>query len=280
MPKFDTPEPIHATIEITGGHVLIRASDRTDTVVDVRPSDESSDLDVRAAEQTRVEYADGRLLVSGPKNKVRSLFRHPPMIEVTVDLPSDSRVDATAWADFRSEGRLGESSFETAAGAIRLAETGRVRLRTAAGDISLGRSTGHTDVSTSAGKIWIGEVGGTAVLKTSNGDITVGEAADDVRLVTSNGDIGVHRALGPVAAKTAFGSVRIGEVVRGSIVLETAFGELELGVREGTAAWLDVKSNHGRVRSELRVGEDPEPTDDTVEVRARTGYGDILIRRP
>jgi hypothetical protein len=280
MPKFATPEPIHATIEITGGHVLIRASDRTDTVVEVHPTDESRDLDVRAAEQTRVEYADGRLWVSAPKNKMRSLFGRPPMVDVTVDLPSDSRVEAKSWADFRSEGRLGDSCFDTAAGAIRLAETGRLRLHTAAGDISVGRAAGHLDVSTSTGKIWIGEIDGTAVLNTSNGDITVGEATGDVRLKTSNGDISIHRALSAVAAKTAYGSVRIGEVVRGSIVLETAFGELELGVREGTAAWLDVNSRHGSVRSELQASDTPEPSDDTVEVRARTAYGDILIRRP
>jgi len=30
--------------------------------------------------------------------------------------------------------------------------------------------------------------------------------------------------------------------------LETAAGELEVGIREGTAAWLDVSSKYGRVR--------------------------------
>jgi hypothetical protein len=38
--------------------VQITASDRADTVVEVRPSDES---DVKAAQQTRVEYADGAI---------------------------------------------------------------------------------------------------------------------------------------------------------------------------------------------------------------------------
>ena len=68
--------------------------------------------------------------------------------------------------------------------------------------------------------------------------------------------------------------------MRGSVVLETGFGELELGVREGTTAWLDVIAQHGSVRSELNAIDGPQQSDETVEVRARTGYGDIVIRRP
>ena len=58
MPTFDTPEPISATIDVAVGDVRITASDRADTVVEVRPSDASNDEDVKAAEQTRVEYAE------------------------------------------------------------------------------------------------------------------------------------------------------------------------------------------------------------------------------
>lgn len=280
MPTYDTPEPISVVIDITAGRVEIHASDRTDTAVEVRPSDPSRDIDVSAAEQTQVEFTDGRLLVRAPKSRLRSLIGHPPSIDVTIGLPTDSRVDAQGWADYRSQGRIGESSFDTAAGSIRLDQTGGLKLRTAAGNVSVGRAGGHTDVKTASGKIWIGEIGGAAVVRTANGDITIGEATDDVRLKTANGDITVYRALAGVDAKTAYGGVRVGEVVRGAVVLETGFGELELGIREGTAAWLDVSSQHGTVRSDLRADEGPGEAEETVKVRARTGYGDIVIRRP
>ena len=39
MPTFDTPEPITVTLELGVGDVRITASDRADTVVEVRPSD-------------------------------------------------------------------------------------------------------------------------------------------------------------------------------------------------------------------------------------------------
>ncbi len=57
MPTYSTPDPIVAVIEFEGGDARILASERDDTVVEVRPSDESRDNDVRAAEQTRVEYS-------------------------------------------------------------------------------------------------------------------------------------------------------------------------------------------------------------------------------
>lgn len=279
MPKFDTPEPITANIEMQTGHLLIRASDRTDTVVEVRPQDEGSAADVEAAAQTQVEYVGGRLLVRTPKNTFRSLIGRPPSVDVTIELPSDSPVDATAVADIRTEGRLGDSSFKSAAGTIGLDQTGRLRLRSSAGDIAVNRSTGPVDASTSTGKVRIGEVEGPAVVKTSNGDITVGEVTGDLQVKTANGDITVRRSLAGLVAKTACGSVRVGELVRGSVVLESGFGALELGVREGTAAWLDVSSKQGSVRSELEAVENPESAAETVEVRARTGYGDITIRR-
>jgi DUF4097 and DUF4098 domain-containing protein YvlB len=279
MPTFDTPEPIVATIEIAAGHIWIRAGDRSDTTVEVRPTDGSDDADVKAAEQTRVEHANGQLLVKTPKQKFRSLFGRPGSIDLTIELPSDSRVDTKAWADIRSEGRLGESTFESAAGAIRLDQTGRLKLRTAAGDLSVGRAVGQVDATTASGKVWLGEVDGTAVVKTSMGDITLGEVTGDARLNTASGDITVERALTTLVAKTAYGNVRVGEVVRGAVVLETGFGEVEVGVREGTAAWLDVRSKVGNVRSDLDAAEEPGPSDETIEVRAHTGFGDVVIRR-
>ncbi|MFC5751202.1 DUF4097 family beta strand repeat-containing protein [Actinomadura rugatobispora] len=280
MPVFETPDPISATIEAVCGHVWIRASDRADTVVEVRPADESADGDVRLAEQTRVDYDAGRLHVRSPRNTLRSLFGRTPSIEVTVELPAGSRVDAKGTGNFRGEGRLGDCSFDTAAGSIRLDRAGRLKLRSAAGDVRVDRSGGHADVLTSTGKIWLGAVEGTAVARTSNGDITVGEAAGELRLKTANGDITVDRALAAVGATTAFGSVRIGEAVRGAVTLETGFGELEIGIPEGTAAWLDVRSRFGSVRSELETSGAPPEGGETVEVRARTGYGDILVHRP
>jgi DUF4097 and DUF4098 domain-containing protein YvlB len=117
------------------------------------------------------------------------------------------------------------------------------------------------------------------VIKNSNGDTVVGEVTGDLRVKSANGRISVDRADASVVVKTANGNIRISEVVNGAIVLETAAGELEVGIREGTAAWLDVSSRYGRVRNSLDETNSPEQSEARVEIRARTSYGDILIHR-
>jgi DUF4097 and DUF4098 domain-containing protein YvlB len=144
--------------------------------------------------------------------------------------------------------------------------------------VSVSRAAGPADVSTASGKIRLGSVEGTAVVKTSNGDITLGDVTGDVRMSTANGDIDVKRALADVDAKTGYGAIRVHEVVQGSVVLKTGFGEVEVGVREGTAAWLDV-SSAATVRSDLEATDEPGPDDPKVAVRAATGWGDVIIRR-
>jgi DUF4097 and DUF4098 domain-containing protein YvlB len=141
------------------------------------------------------------------------------------------------------------------------------------------QTTGHTVVETANGDVLVREIDGTAVVRSANGDIAVGDVTGDLRLSTANGDISVERAHATVVAKTANGDVRIGEVVRGAVALESASGALEIGVREGTAAWLDVRTHGGTVECSLDASDGPEPTDETVKVRARTATGDIVVRR-
>jgi hypothetical protein len=280
MHTFTTPTPIDVSIDMGVGSVRLVASDRTDTVVDVRPADSAATADVEAAERSTVDHVNGQLTVAVPNKKtLRTLFGRPAQVDVTIELPTGSRVDADVTAPVHGEGTLGDATIATGAGAVRLEVTGRLKLRTGAGDVSVGRVAGAADLKTATGKIRVGDVAGPVVAKTANGDVTLGTADGHVRIRTAAGDIAVERALESVVAKTAAGSIRIGEVVRGSVHLETAAGELEIGVREGTAAWLDVTSGSGSVRSELESTDRPGPADETVEVKGKTGWGDVVIRR-
>jgi hypothetical protein len=270
MPTFETPEPISVTIAIGVGDVRITASDRSDTVVTVTPSDSSKQSDLQAAENTRVEYSQGSLLVRAPRSWKRyTPFGGGESIDVGIELPSGSRVEAEAdVANFTSRGRLGECRFTTAVGKIRIDETGTLHLSTSGGNVSVDRMTGRGEI-TGSGQISIGEIDGSAVIKNLNGVIWIGEVTGDLRCNSANGDVTIDRALGAVAAKTANGAVELG----------TAYGELEIGIREGTAALLDVRSSYGSVRNSLQASDRPGPSDQTVEVRARTSFGDILIHR-
>lgn len=279
MPTFDTPEPIFVTLDLVVGDTKIIASDRGDTVVQLRPSDESKRTDVMAAEQTRVEYSDGKLLVKTPKRWQYSFFSDCGSIDVAIELPVGSQVQGhTSMGDFRCTGRLSECRFKTAMGNIQVEQVGALQLSTT-GHVTVDQAAGHTEVTTASGAVRIGEIDGSAVIKNSNGDSWVGEVTGNLRVNAANGGISVDRAHATVEAKTANGDIRIGEVMRGSVVLGTAYGQLEVGIRQGTIAHLDLSSMFGRVRNDLDTSDGPGPSDETVDVRARTSFGDVVIRR-
>jgi DUF4097 and DUF4098 domain-containing protein YvlB len=280
MPAFDTPQPISATIDVVLGDIRISAGERDTTLVEVRPSDATNQDDVAAAEQTRVELSAGRLLVKAPK--LRSwLPRHTGgSVDVTIELPAGSRLDVTAQsADIDCDGSFGDCQLRLGIGQIRLEEAGKLDLRSGAGDIAADRVTGHADITVGSGDVRVGALGSTAVIKNSNGDTQVGDAAGELRLKAANGSISIDRAHAGVVAKTANGDLRLGAVARGTAVLETQIGDIEVGIPEGTAAWLDVSAAAGRVHNALDAAPAPEQSTDKLELRARTSLGNIEIRR-
>ncbi|GAA1696911.1 DUF4097 family beta strand repeat-containing protein [Kribbella yunnanensis] len=219
MYQFDTPAPITVVVDIPAGQVRFVATDRADTVVDVRPSNASKGRDVQVAEQTTVEYAEGVVRIEAvAKNRV---FGASGSIEVTVQLPVDSTVEAkAAAAGFRTDGRLGDITFDGAYGEVIVDEAAGVRLTALAGDISVGRLNGASEITTSKGDI------------------------------------------------------RIGEAVRGHIVVQTQSGDLSVQAAHGVSASLDAGTTYGRIENSLKN------TDGTPEltIHATTAHGDISAR--
>ncbi|WP_331743297.1 DUF4097 family beta strand repeat-containing protein (plasmid) [Streptomyces sp. NBC_01136] len=276
---YTTPEPISASIEIEVGNAKIVTGKRADTTVVVRPADGTKDADVKAAEQTKVDYSGGRLTVRGPKTKKRSLFGSPGAIEVVVELPVGSQVSGgAAVGAFLCEGELGECRIKVATGDIQIEHAGTAHLGTSHGDILVDRVSGNAELSGS-GRLRVGEITGTATIANSNGEITLHEVVGELRAKTANGAIAIGRAHAGLNARTANGSIRIDEVARGQVVLETGAGNIDIGIRKSTTAWLDVQSKFGRVRQLLDETEGPATSEETIEVRARSGVGDITVRR-
>ena len=278
MPTFTTPEPIHVTLDLAAGDAHISATERDDTVVEVAPRDRSRPADVRAAEETRVDFADGRLHVRAPRQGLR--WGRGGFVEVTIALPTGSRVDGrTGMGELHADGTLADCTFKSGAGAIRLERSGRLQVSCGAGDISVEGANGDADVATGSGAVRLGAVARNAVVKNANGVTAIGDAGGELRVTASNGDITVERAAGNVVAKTANGSVRVGQVARGTLELGTAYGDIEVGIAQGTAARLDVRTKFGNVRQGLEAAQAPPDDAPTVVVRGRTAYGDIVIDR-
>ena len=177
MLKFDTPAPISTVLDIPAGRIQFIAADRADTTVQVLPANTSNGRDVKVAEQTKVEYGDGVLRIeSSAKNQ---FFGPSGSIEVTVQLPAGSRVEAkAASAEFRTVGRLGDVTFDGSQASIKLDEAASARLTTVDGDVSVGRLGGDAEIRTARGDIQIAEARrGTVVLRTQAGSISVRAAA-------------------------------------------------------------------------------------------------------
>ncbi|HKV88134.1 MAG TPA: DUF4097 family beta strand repeat-containing protein [Candidatus Dormibacteraeota bacterium] len=259
---FDSPEAISIELEVEYGGVRIIAADRKTTVVDVRPATEGRRSDIDAAERTRVQFTGGRLEVRAPKSRGLNRFIRPAGIELVIQVPSGSHVRAnTAYLDFDAGGRLGDCFIKTSYGTLRVEEAAALTLQTSAGNVTAGRSTGPVQMTSSSGDLRLGEAGGPANLKTSSGGIRVDTAAESI------------------TARTAYGAIHVAHAVRGQLDLTTSYGDIEVGVVEGTATFLELRSDHGRVRNELdRVDDAPKPGE-FLKVRALVGYGDIWIRR-
>ncbi|WP_018803933.1 DUF4097 family beta strand repeat-containing protein [Salinispora arenicola] len=281
MPTFQTPAPIAVTLDLGAGELQITATDRTDTVVDVRPGSDADESDVKAAQQVKVDYTDGTLRITGPKAGAFDFSRKSKYVTVSIGVPSGSQLSAKLQAgDIRGTGQLGQCQLETSAGSVWLERTGALRLETSAGNVTAGTITGDADIHTGTGAIQLTRIDGTAVIKNSNGTTTIDTATGDLQIRTANGDIHIQRATADVDAKTNNGSIRVDEVVRGSTTLNTATGNLHIGIAEGATAKLDVQTTFGRVDNQLDNTTEPDhSTDRTISVHGHTSYGDITIRR-
>ena len=131
MPTFDTPEPIAVTLELGVGDVRIVASDRADTVVEVRPE--------RPRQEGRRGRRRSRPASSSP---TAGCSIKAPQGWRQLALGGGDRVDRRrdraagglaraaarpAWRALRCTGRLGECRYKTGVGEIRVEQAGALR---------------------------------------------------------------------------------------------------------------------------------------------------------
>lgn len=285
MHTFHATHSIAARLDLSGGNILITACDGDDVTVEVSPSSPAKPSDHRSAEKTRVEFSGDRLTVVQPRRLSRyTAFGNGSSIDVTITLPRGSRIHAnSSYGSIHIEGAIGPSTLKTSYGDVTVDEAEDLNLRTGYGEAIVNRACGHTEIV--GGRVRINEIDGDATIKSSQDRAFVGIVTGPLQVTSSYGDIEIEHAFASVVAKTAYGKVRINDAVRGSIEMRSSYGELELGIREGTAAWLDLDTSHGTVRNGLESATAPHAADDadgpgdTVEVLGRTSWGDIIIRR-
>lgn len=274
MHTYDTPGPISATVDIVFGDIRFVATDRADTVVEVRPADPEWDLDVRAAADAEIDLTDGKLVVKHRQMRLANLFSKVyGRVRVVVELPAGSDVQGTTTSgDCVVEGTVGACRLKSPSGDVTVERAAGLRVRTVGGKVVVGHVTGDADVSGN-GVLHLKRVDGDAVVKNIGGTTVLGEIGGDLRVNAATGDISADVARGKVDVKTASGDIRVGEIDRGPVELYTPNGDVEIGVPAGVGVVLDARATAGRVRQAVGGA----PTERTVSVKAKTHGGDITV---
>jgi hypothetical protein len=275
MPAFATPDPITATVEVAGAEVQVTASDRTDTVVLVEPLNAASRKDVKVADRTKIDLADGQLSVktTTPGDKSGS-------VSITIDLPAGSGLAAyLAHSSVQVDGPVGQCELHLASGRVQLDRINVLRADISAGEVEIGHIAGRADIEGGAFAVRIGDVEGPAGITSSGGQVWIGHAAADLELSSGSGGFDIDHADGSVTATTASGAIRIGRLTHGQAKLMNGSGNIEVGISEGTAASIDINSERGAVHDFVSPQGNPDPSGPKVMVHARTRHGDIIVQR-
>ena len=279
MPTYPAPQPVPVLVDVPFANVHVVAGDRDDVVVTVLPTNAKSGS-ARAAEQVRVDRDGESVSITYPGSwKQYVLPFAAGTADITVELPAGSVLRGKAGSLY-AEGALAAVDMTLSAGNARVDDVERLDLKVSAGSATAGRVTGSLDVKVSAGSVFVDEVTGDGVVRASNGTTTVGAVVGTLDVQGAHGDISVSRVRGTLTARSAHASIRVGSLESGAVTLTSSFGSIEVGVPEGTAAYLDVASENGSVRNHLTPTEGPVEDESTAEIHASTGFGDVVVRRP
>jgi hypothetical protein len=277
MPAFPASEPVELVVDVAVGHVEVLAEDRTDAVVEVVPTNPRKAGDRSMAEEAVVAFDAGRLSVVVPRRL--NLFGRNDSVDVRIAVPSgsDAEIDS-AYGAVRLRGPLGRTRVRAKYGTVAVDRAAELELVAPYGEVDVRDVAGRLDLEAGHGRARIGSVGGEARIRAAHGSVDIGVARGPVDARTS-GALVIETALTDVTARSAHGVLRVGAATSGVVRLENGYAEVEVGVPEGTAAWVDASAAHGSVRNELTAGGEAGPAERTVELHLSSSWADVVIRR-
>lgn len=135
----------------------------------------------------------------------------------------------------------------------------RVLVRTGSASTEVSGAAATVDASTGAGDVTLGDVQDETQVRTGSGDVRTGHLHQGGRLRSGSGDLVV-------------------DATSGSLDLVTGSGALRIGISAGVLAELDVSSGSGRATSTLSAAVAPSGEAESIQVRGRTGSGDVLVQ--
>jgi hypothetical protein len=243
-----TPNGLQLLVKNPAGRCEITTSDGADTVVEAEAMNASSAS--RTAVECLVESLRERtgggheLRVEVPKHKRLLPGFGDAQVLIRIRAPHGADLDAsTASADVVATGRMGAVDVRTASGDVSIEDAQATEVKTASGNVQLGRMRDATDV------------------KTMSGDVLLLEAGSATDVNTMSGD------------------VRIRRVAAGAIQVRSMSGDLEAAIAPGATLYVDATSASGNVSSEMPVSSVGPSGPADVDLRATSMSGDILVTR-
>ena len=261
--SFETPAPPTLDLSLRSGEIEVETFDGATTEIELSAGD--SDDARRLLENARIELRGDRVVVAVPKSGGILGFLRDLDVRLAIRAPHDTHIRAeTASADLRARGRFGS-----------------VEARTASGDVDVVAAGGDVDVKTASGDVRIDDVGGDVNAGTASGDVELGRVVGEAIVKTASGDVRIREAGRAVRVGTASGDQRVASVVSGLVNLQSASGDLEVGIASGSNVWVDARSMSGDTSSELELADEEPAGDDAplVELRATTMSGDVKVVR-
>jgi DUF4097 and DUF4098 domain-containing protein YvlB len=263
---FPTPGPVALELRLPEGDIQVDTGPTQETVVELTglPDEELAEL---ALVDVRERGGGYEVRVEVEERHGFGRFWKPRDLRLAVQAPDGAEVRVRSGsADVRGRGRFGAVAVDTGSGDIELdAVSGDAAIKSGSGDVRLDDVAGDAVVSTGSGDIDIDHVGRSAHLRSASGDVHLREAGSDVTVQTASGD------------------QQIDEVRQGLVTLQSASGDLHVGIRRGSRLVVDARSLSGETSSEIDLDDvaDDDGGDDAplVELRATAMSGDVHVAR-
>jgi hypothetical protein len=262
MFEFPCTAPVNTEVRLFDGHLEVTADERNTATVTVEPFD-NSDSAKEAASRTTVEMRGSKLVVHAPEVSSGWLRRRGAPVRITIGVPANSSVDAKiASADTFLHG-----DYST------------VTINVASGDIMLDRASGDVSINSASGDLRVGRVGGGLKVNTASGDVIADEVVGLTTAHSASGDIEIDRAGDGVRANTASGDIKVREARQGAYKVNSASGDIAIGVANGVGVWMDVTTMSGRAQSDLNNVSTGPNGQAVLSLHLRSMSGDIRVLR-
>jgi len=265
---FDVSGPAEIDVRLASGDIEIDPTLDGRIEVELVAHDEESQ---RLVDEARIELHD-----------------HHGRPQLIVDVPHKSRGFSFSLVFGRSgiscRVRCPKSSvvsIRSKSADVRVGGTvGGLNVGTASGDVEAYLVDGGINVKSASGDVQVREVGGGASVQTASGDVELEIVRGAINVQTASGDLTIGEAYDNVSANTVSGDQDHGAVMRGHVSAASVSGDISIGVRRGSKAYLDCNTVSGDTSSELELTTDaPAGDGPMVEIRAKTVSGDIHITR-